>query len=98
MKDWYEENVSFKVRVLEVQPDGKAERCRAGHEPGDTYEFQYRTPEGLCGEAFHKLWPVLHSLQVKGDFRKYGSDQPNAVRVWCPSCVVGFEVEATYKE
>ena len=89
--DFWHEPASFKISVVK---DGN---CRANHKTGQTFNFEWRTPEGLCGESFVGMYPVLHSLRVLGDMRELGSAQCN-VRVYnCPSRIIQFEIIATYK-
>lgn len=89
--EFWNEPVQFKVTVI------KEGNCRAGHKTGETFEFMWNTPEGLCGESFVGMYPVLHSLRVKGDMRELGSLHRN-VRVYnCPSRVIQFEITAIYR-
>ncbi len=91
ISDFWYEPVSFRVSVVK---DGN---CRANHKVGQKFDFDWHTPEGLCGESFVGMYPVLHSLRVFGDMRELGSRQRN-VRVYnCPARVIQFEISATYK-
>jgi uncharacterized repeat protein (TIGR04076 family) len=88
--DLWSEPAQFKVTVI------KKGNCRANHKTGETFEFSWNTPEGLCGESFVGMYPVLHSLRVMGDMRELGSPHRN-VRIYnCPSRVIKFQIEATY--
>lgn len=87
---WHEP-VTFKVRVV------KEGNCRASHKEGQVFTFDWCTPEGMCGESFVGMYPVLHSLRVLGDMRELGSAHRN-IRIYnCPSRVIQFEITATYK-
>jgi uncharacterized repeat protein (TIGR04076 family) len=89
--DLWHEPVKFKVEIVK---DGN---CRANHKKGQVFEFDWCTPEGMCGESFVGMYPVLHSLRVFGDMRELGSPQRN-IRVYnCPGRVIQFEIEATYR-
>lgn len=86
----WNEPVQFTVRVV-----GEG-NCRADHKKAQTFEFEWNTPEGMCGESFVGMYPVLHSLRVLGDMRELGSSERN-VRVYtCPSREIQFEITATY--
>jgi uncharacterized repeat protein (TIGR04076 family) len=89
--DLWHEPVHFRVSVVK---DGY---CRANHKKDQTFEFDWCTPEGICGESFVGMYPLLHSLRVLGDMRELGSPQRN-IRVYnCPSRVIQFEIMATYR-
>ena len=47
MKKWYRECYGFKITVVSVGPDNRAEHCRNGHQPGDTYYCEYGCPDGV---------------------------------------------------
>ena len=90
------EDVRFAVRVVAVG-DGRpatGELCRAAHKVGQTFEFDWRTPEGLCGEAYAAMYPLLFALRVGGDMRGLGSSDRDVRVFTCPSRVVRFEVRA----
>ena len=55
----FHEPVGFTVTVHQAKGE-----CRAGHEVGDCWEFDWRTPGGICGSAYHALYPVLHGLML----------------------------------
>ncbi|MFX0078072.1 MAG: TIGR04076 family protein [Candidatus Hermodarchaeota archaeon] len=85
------EPVQYRVTVIE---EGN---CRAAHKKGETFEFDWKTPEGFCPESFVGMYPILHSLRVMGDMRELGSTHRN-VRIYnCPSRVIKFQIEAIYR-
>lgn len=89
--DHWHEPVAFTVSVV------KEGSCRASHKKGQVFHFDWCTPEGMCGESFVGMYPVLHSLRVFGDMRELGSSQRH-VRVYnCPGRVIQFEIKAAYK-
>jgi len=91
LRDKWEEPVSYTVTVI---ADGT---CRAGHEVGQSFEFSWRSPEGLCTESLVGMYPILHSMRIFGDMRELGSPERN-VRVYgCPSQEIKFKIEAFYK-
>ena len=91
LRDNRNEVVSFKITII---ADGN---CRANHKVGETFEFSWRSPEGICTESLVGMYPVLHSMRVFGDMRELGSPERN-VRVYtCPSREVKFRIEAQYK-
>ncbi len=77
----------FIVSVASVAAGG----CRAGHRVGDHFEFGCCTPDGLCAEAFHGMYPILHAMRLE-------ADQPHeayltSVTFPCPNAgTVSFEI------
>lgn len=93
MKPWYREDVHFEAVVAEVR--GGSGSCRCGHEPGDSYTMAYGTPKGLCGELYHRLFPMLEVLRAGGDVSALEpAGSRDEVLVWCPSRVVRLSVRA----
>ncbi len=68
------------VRFIVIVHAARGE-CRAGHTPGDRWEFDWCTPPGLCGSAYHTMYPVLHGLMLSG-----GSYQGPAAQETLVSC------------
>jgi uncharacterized repeat protein (TIGR04076 family) len=89
--DLWQEPVRFIISVI------KEGACRAEHHLGDTFEFSWKTPEGLCPESFVGMYPLLQSLRLLGDMRELGSPQRNLRVYTCPSRVIQFQVEAIYR-
>jgi uncharacterized repeat protein (TIGR04076 family) len=88
--DLWKEPISYKVSVI------KEGYCRADHKEGEVFEFDWRSPRGICSESFVGMYPILHSLRSLGDMRELGSSHRN-VRVYnCPGRVIQFQIEATY--
>jgi uncharacterized repeat protein (TIGR04076 family) len=91
----WKEPVAYIVSVV------KEGYCRANHKQGETFEFMWNTPEGLCGEAFVGMYPILHSLRTHGDMRELGDSTRSPsrnIRIYtCPSRVVQFRIEARYQ-
>ena len=94
MRKWYPESCRFRITILEVGSEAEhPAACRAGHEPGDVYEFDYCTPLGLCGDLFHRLVPILHTFRTEADMRwNFGWEEANRKVLWCPSRVVRLEL------
>jgi uncharacterized repeat protein (TIGR04076 family) len=55
----FHEPVYFTVTVHAAKGE-----CRAGHKAGDWWEFDWCTPAGMCGSAYHAMYPVLHGLML----------------------------------
>ncbi|MFW9935087.1 MAG: hypothetical protein ACFFDU_06225 [Candidatus Thorarchaeota archaeon] len=87
----WEEPVRFRVTVM------KEGECRANHKLGETFEFTWNTPDGICSESFVGMYPLLHSFRVLGDMRELGSKQRNIRIYTCPSRVIQFQIEAIYR-
>jgi uncharacterized repeat protein (TIGR04076 family) len=51
------------VRFIVTVKAAKGE-CRAEHKVGDRWEFDWCTPTGMCGSAYHTMYPVLHGLML----------------------------------
>jgi len=56
-----EDDVKFRITVKAVREDGGL--CYAGHKAGDSFECGYLTPQGLCGWAYHSIYPFLHAFR-----------------------------------
>ena len=69
------------VRFLVTVHQAKGE-CRAGHKPGDRWEFDWCTPAGLCGSAYHTMYPVLHGLMLTSG--RYQGPAAKETLVSCP--------------
>ena len=66
--------------------------CNVGHEVGDRWEFHRATPEGICGEAYHAMYPVLHGLGLSGG--RYDGPAAKGTLVSCPDAGwVTFRIE-----
>jgi uncharacterized repeat protein (TIGR04076 family) len=88
MKKWYEEDWRFKIEVLQVGKQNKAEECRLGLEPGDTFECAYGTPAGFCPTAFIKIFPAMEAIRCEGDLRNLGGSGPGEIAFLCPDGAV----------
>ena len=85
---------TFEVKVMGIKPNDERDQCPFGHKVGDRYEFGLGTPGGLCGEAFCRMFPILHGLRMGGDLRTLDADAPDRVMHWCPTRIVQFEIIA----
>jgi uncharacterized repeat protein (TIGR04076 family) len=74
----FHEPVTFVVTVQEA----KGTDCRAGHKVGDCWEFSWCTPEGMCGAAYHAMYPVLHGLMLSSG--RYEGPAAEETEVACP--------------
>jgi uncharacterized repeat protein (TIGR04076 family) len=63
VKSWYHEDWSFMIEVLRVGKENRAEECRLGLEPGDTFTCRYETPAGFCPTSFIKIFPALEVVR-----------------------------------
>jgi uncharacterized repeat protein (TIGR04076 family) len=89
MNERFKEDWKFIVTVT-----GAKEGCRAGHKVGDTFQFEYGTPLGLCGEAFHGMYPVIHAMRLGADLAQYsGAKDHNVSQFTCPDeAWITFEI------
>lgn len=73
----FHEPVKFLVNVQSIKGE-----CRAGHQLGDTWEFSWCTPDGICGAAYHAMYPVLHGLMLTSG--RYDGPAAEETLVSCP--------------
>ena len=73
----FHEPVSFVVTVRAAKGE-----CRAGHKVGDGWHFDWCTPAGLCGSAYHTMYPVLHGLMLTSG--RYEGPTAKETLVSCP--------------
>jgi uncharacterized repeat protein (TIGR04076 family) len=73
----FHEPVSFAVTVQEAKGE-----CRAGHKVGDCWAFDFCTPLGMCGQAYHAMYPVLHGLLLTSG--RYEGPAAKETLVSCP--------------
>ena len=52
MNKWILEDWGFDVEVT----DGEAKYCRLGLEKGDTFHFEYVTPQNFCPRALAEIF------------------------------------------
>lgn len=73
----FHEPVRFVVTVHAVKGE-----CRAGHKLGDSWDFAWCTPVGMCGSAYHAMYPVLHGLMLTSG--RYEGPAAEETLVACP--------------
>jgi uncharacterized repeat protein (TIGR04076 family) len=73
----FHEPVRFVVTVHAAKGE-----CRVGHRIGDRWEFDWGTPSGLCGSAYHTLYPVLHGLMLTSG--RYDGPAARETLLTCP--------------
>jgi len=95
MKRWYPEDWQFTIEVLHVGKENKAEECRLGLEPGDTFTCVYETPRGFCPTAFVKIFPAMEAVRCGGDLRNLGGAAANEITFLCPDSAVKFRLRGT---
>jgi uncharacterized repeat protein (TIGR04076 family) len=98
MNKWYPEDWHFKVEVLKVGKENKAEECRLGLEPGDTFDCDYGTPAGFCPTSFIKIFPVMEVIRCEGDLRCLGASAMNMIDFTCPDGAVRFRIRGIKQE
>ena len=74
---FFHEPVRFVVTVQEAKGE-----CRAGHKVGDHWEFDWCTPDGMCGSAYHSMYPALHGLMLTSG--RYEGPAAQETFVSCP--------------
>ena len=88
----------FKIEVLKVGRENKAEECRLGLEPGDRFNCEYGTPAGFCPTSFIKIFPVMEALRCEGDLRYLGANTPHEMEFICPDGAVRFRISGIKQE
>lgn len=73
----FHEPVRFVVTVHAAKGE-----CRAGHKVGDRWEFDWCTPAGMCGSAYHTMYPALHGLTLTSG--RYEGPAAEETLVSCP--------------
>lgn len=73
----FHEPVRFVVTV-----DAAKGECRADHKVGDRWEFAWCTPGGMCGSAYHTMYPALHGLMLTSG--RYEGPAAEETLVSCP--------------
>jgi uncharacterized repeat protein (TIGR04076 family) len=85
--EWYEP-LRFEINVIELKS-----ACRVNHVVGEKFEAEYRTPHnGMCGEAYVGMYPLLYAMRVNGDMRQLGKKEKFETTYYCPSHVVQFSI------
>lgn len=97
MKKWYPEDWSFRIEVIRVGEENRAEECRLGLEPGDTFECAYGTPMDLCPTSFIKMFPAMEVMRCGGDLRNLGGEGRTDITVLCPDGVVLFRLSGNQR-
>jgi uncharacterized repeat protein (TIGR04076 family) len=92
MKKWYHEDWKFKIEVLSVGKENKAEECRIGLESGDTFECAYGTPKDFCPTSFIKIFPNMEVVRCGGDLRNLGGKSSAETTLICPDGIVRFRL------
>jgi uncharacterized repeat protein (TIGR04076 family) len=98
MNKWYPEDWNIKVEVLKVSKEDKAEECRLGLEPGDTFESDYGTPNGFCPTSFIKVFPIMEVMRCEGDLRCLSASAPNKMDFIYPDGAVRFRISGIKQE
>jgi uncharacterized repeat protein (TIGR04076 family) len=56
--------------------------CHIGHQVGDEWLFQYKTPGGMCSLAYNAIFPFALVLKYGGTFP--WQSNPDVVMASCP--------------
>ena len=92
MKTWYPEDWRFRIEVVRVGKEDRAEECRVGLEPGDAFECTYGTPAAFCPTSFIKAFPSMEVVRCGGDLRHLGGCGASEIEFTCPDGVVRFRL------
>ena len=61
---------------------GNQKPCHSGHEIGDEWVFDYKTPGEMCSLAFNAIYPIALALQFGATFP--WQDNPDVITASCP--------------
>ena len=92
MKQWYQEDWEFTVKVEKVGRDNKPTNYRMGYEPGDSFTYRYGCPEHFCSKSMLKLFLILEAVRSGGDLRNLGGADKHEMAIVCPDGVVQFRI------
>ena len=89
--EWFE-SVGYKIEIV------KTGFCRANQKLGQKFLIDsYTTPEGLCIEALHSMYPLLFAGKINADFTLLGSNDIDQRTFTCPSKVVQYSIIRFYQ-
>ena len=91
MNKWILEDWAFTVEVV----DGNAKNCRLGLETGDTFCFEYETPQGFCPRALSEIFTWCEVIRCGGDFTYRGVKEKYVMEI--PCYYLQFRLTATLK-
>ncbi len=81
-----------KFRVEAVAQRGA---CRSGIKPGDTWHFEWNTPEGFCPKTLLLVFPLMIACECAGDLRERGGKSHDEIEFDCPDGEIRFRLSAT---
>jgi uncharacterized repeat protein (TIGR04076 family) len=70
-------NYSLKIKLA-----GNTNPCHIGHQPGDEWLWEEKTPAGICVFAYNSIYPFALVLQSGGNFP--WQENPDVLTVSCP--------------
>ncbi|MCE5322595.1 TIGR04076 family protein [bacterium] len=94
MHKWYKEDWKFTISVLKVGDNDRAEHCRLGFEPEDTFTSTYECPVDFCPECMMIAYPLMTAVRSGGDLRELGGKTAESIDFTCPDGVVHFRLAA----
>ncbi len=69
----------YPVKITIIDKKGS---CDLGHEVGESWIVDLKTPPGICCEAFHTLWSTITVFRVGGSHP--WDEQPGVATIACP--------------
>ena len=85
-----DEDWEFEIAVT----DGEAHDCRLGIEMGDTFIFQYGSPDGICPRIMAEAFVWCEVVRCGGDFTHRGTSEKYAMELRCPCGSIGYRLTA----
>ena len=86
MNKWILEDWAFTVEVV----DGNAKNCRLGLETGDTFCFEYETPQSFCPPALSEILTWCEVSRCGGYFTCRGAKEKYEIEIPCPCHCLQF--------
>ncbi len=91
MQKWVTEDWGFALTAI----DGKARDCRLGIESGDSFDFAYECPAGICPRVMADAFTWCEVIRCGGDFTYRGEPEKYEMTLRCPCGSILFRLKAT---
>nr|WP_092069519.1 TIGR04076 family protein [Dendrosporobacter quercicolus]NSL47502.1 DenG [Dendrosporobacter quercicolus DSM 1736]SDL92100.1 TIGR04076 family protein [Dendrosporobacter quercicolus] len=81
----------MSTKEIVVKVTSNTGTCKAGHKTGDIFKVTPADSGGLCGAAYHTIFPIVAALAWDGVLPL---DNPDKIETCCPDVknLVSFEI------
>jgi uncharacterized repeat protein (TIGR04076 family) len=76
----FEEDIKMSKEII-IRVTATEGECKVGHKVGDVFKVSPADSGGLCGAAYHTVFPIIAVLQWDGVLP---GDDPNKIDWCCP--------------